>query len=129
MPHELSWGIGLKRRQAAPFMLPTHLNPPSCEGGLKDGYAYLNSKFKRRTATDIDKPSNLPLIREAINLGAIYLIYIICKFISYAEAPPTEAEKRLPQANLGKLSERFGAIVSENYVIIYSYLEIICIFV
>jgi len=45
------------------------------------------------------------LIREAINLGAIYLIYIICKFISYAEAQPTEVEIRLPQAILGKLSE------------------------
>lgn len=36
---------------------------------------------------------------------------------------------RLPLAILSKLSERFGAIVSENYVIIYNYLEIIIIFV
>ncbi|MBQ3536769.1 MAG: hypothetical protein IJA57_08435, partial [Alistipes sp.] len=74
--------------------------PPSCEGGLKDGYAYLNSKLKRRTATDIDKPSNLPLIREAINLVLYTLIYIICKFISYAEAQPTEAEIRLLRQSL-----------------------------
>ena len=51
------------------------------------------TRLKRRSANDIYNPSNLPLIREAINLGAIYLIYIICKFIPYAEVQPTEAEK------------------------------------
>ena len=67
--------------------------------------------LKRRSANDIDKPSNLPLIREAINLGAIYLIYIICKFIPYDEEPPTEADKLIVQAILGKLGECSGGIL------------------
>ena len=82
MPHELSWGIGLKRRHAA---------------------------------TDIDKPSNLPLIREAINLGAIYLIYIKCKFIPYAEEPPTEAEKEIASGNPRQVRRYIKLTRSFNY--------------
>ena len=50
---------------------------------------------RRQAANHIYNPSNLPLIREAINGGAIYLIYYIYQFIPYIEAQPTEAEKEI----------------------------------
>ena len=48
---------------------------------------------------------------EGINL---YLIYYIYEFIPYAEAHPTEAEKWLPQAILGKLSECCGGYIDKQ---------------
>ena len=64
--------------------------------------------LKRRPAANhIYNPSNLPLIREAINGGAIYLIYYIYMFILYAEALPTEAEKMIAAGNPRQVKQKY----------------------
>jgi hypothetical protein len=47
------------------------------------------------------------LIREAINGGAIYLIYYIYEFILYAEAQPTEAEKNIAAGNPRQVKRKY----------------------
>ena len=75
---------------AATFMLPTLLNPPSCEGGLVFCWSVLlsrkiSTRLKRRSADYIDIPSPLspPFVKGRglclfcwVRLGLGFFVYV-----------------------------------------------------
>ncbi len=75
---------------AATFMLPTLLNPPSCEGGLVFYWCVLlsrkiSTRLKRRSADYIDIPSlySLPLSKGGDcvcfvgpDWGSVFFVYV-----------------------------------------------------